>query len=917
MVGCKVIPVSYHRMLKSKLSDFLNGTGRETDTDKKRYGRVSKGENTTHNGMSGGAWSIPDDDIPEFYKLYCDYLRDNGPLHMTEKSTKIGAMRIDLDFIYAGEKEEHLHTQEQVVDFTKAYMGEVKKFLKIPDAVEIFVSEKPRPTYYRDKDRSKSGLHLVIPTLKTNRFVEEAIRMNLISRMPDFFPDLPLADEWRKVYDPSPLTHTNNWTLLGSKKKEGTPYQIKYILDWDPETGDMSIDNDVPLMTTPDLLKKMTVRSAPSEETAMTEWATDFLKNRLQNAEDNRMSGGAHPARGRQIARSEVMSRGSSPDNTAYRQSLTSDTLEYLTRHVFNLASTRYTEYKDWIDVGICLKNIHPELESVFLEFSKQDPRANDREITAKWNSFSWRSDGARLELRNLLKWSKMDNFNRYEEIEKSNIGRLVKEAAEAGTEHDVAQVVYAMFRDNFKCAQYGSNKWYRFDGNKWCQTDHGVALLKLLSEDVRKQFREGEKAMIIQSENAGTCICEGKEVNPNCELCKLEREKMKYINMQTKLKTVKFTENVMKMSRLLFLDEEFGQKLDENKNLIAFANGVFDTTSMEFRQGRPDDCISFSTKVFYDPEREYSTYECWAEIDKFLHDVQPDPTVRNYLVRQLCTCLRGGNDAQKFHILTGDGSNGKSMLTNLMGITMGDYAVKVPISLLTQGRAKSSAAAPEVMHMKGKRFATTQEPDEAVPLNTGLMKELASCEKMAYRGLYKDITEFEMQAKMYLSCNEKPKVGATDGGTWRRLCVVHWPSKFLANPTEAHHKPLDESIQQKVMSEEWATCFLAYLVAVYREGNGWRRLMPPESVLAYTNEYQEDSDVIARFIREFITIIPERERSEDNRTTTGQIYGVFQQWKRTNEITKGSTAELKKRLEAVHGSHPRNGWTSFRCENA
>jgi hypothetical protein len=76
----------------------------------------------------------------------------------------------------------------------------------------------------------------------------------------------------------------------------------------------------------------------------------------------------------------------------------------------------------------------------------------------------------------------------------------------------------------------------------------------------------------------------------------------MKYIGMQIKLKTCKFTENVMKMSRLLFLDEDFGKKLDENKNLIAFANGVFDSSTMEFRQGRPDDCISFSTKINYDP---------------------------------------------------------------------------------------------------------------------------------------------------------------------------------------------------------------------------------------------------------------------------------------------------------------------------
>jgi phage/plasmid-associated DNA primase len=144
---------------------------------------------------------------------------------------------------------------------------------------------------------------------------------------------------------------------------------------------------------------------------------------------------------------------------------------------------------------------------------------------------------------------------------------------------------------------------------------------------------------------------------------------------------------------------------------------------------------------------------------------------------------------------------------------------------------------------------------------------------------------------------------------------VVHWPSKFVANPTEPHHKPLDESIQQKVMSEEWATCFLAYLVALYREGNGWRKLPAPSKVMAYTNDYQEDSDAIARFIREYVTPLPEGEAGEN--VSTSMINGVFQQWKRTNEITKGSTAELKKRLETIYGPQPRNGWTSFRFDVA
>jgi phage/plasmid-associated DNA primase len=108
----------------------------------------------------------------------------------------------------------------------------------------------------------------------------------------------------------------------------------------------------------------------------------------------------------------------------------------------------------------------------------------------------------------------------------------------------------------------------------------------------------------------------------------------------------------------------------------------------------------------------------------------------------------------------------------------------------------------------------------------------------------------------------------------------------------------------------------LSYLVALYREGNGWRKLPAPEKVLVYTNEYQEDSDAIARFIREYVTPIPNDATSTDP-VTLSTINGVFQQWKRTNEISKGSTGELKKRLETAYGVQPRGGWTSFRFDFA
>jgi putative DNA primase/helicase len=279
-----------------------------------------------------------------------------------------------------------------------------------------------------------------------------------------------------------------------------------------------------------------------------------------------------------------------------------------------------------------------------------------------------------------------------------------------------------------------------------------------------------------------------------------------------------------------------------------------------------------------------------------------------------MSTCLSGGNEAQKFHILTGSGSNGKSMLMNLMATAMGDYTCKAPISLLTQGRNKSAAAAPELVRMKGRRFVTMQEPDEEVPLNTGLMKELASCEKITARDLYagsKQMIDFDIQARFHLACNEKPKINATDGGTWRRLVVIAFPSKFVANPVAPNEKPIDESLVQKMVGTEWATCFLSYLVAVYKEGNGWRKIVPPSKVMEYTNDYQEESDVIARFIREFVHA-PEPDAPPEL-VTTARMNQELKMWKQNNEIFKGSPAELKKRMEATYGKYPPSGWTSFR----
>jgi P4 family phage/plasmid primase-like protien len=904
-------------MPPTKLDLFLNGDP-DSQSETKRAGFiVQPGQNKkyTHQRFDDKSkmWCVPDEDMPKFRELYCADMNNGVGLYLTEKGTPVGQLRVDLDIKFDGKVEEHKHTPSQVLAFVKAYMEEAKKYLEIKENVEVYVLEKDYPTYDVTKKISASGIHLQIPSLKARAPVEQGIRRNLVKHMETFFPNLGFRNTWDDVYDKQPLTHTNMWMVLGSKKNEGLPYKIKYSIDWDHETGEVSIDETVPTFG-PELMERLSTRSRDSEETPLTEFGRANVHIPTER-EVVPISGGraVSAGRGRQATREDAgNSRGSSPGRN-YIAPLSEALLKYYEAHVKNLAEFRHTNYADWISVGQCLKNIHPDLLEVWLDFSsKYGDNFNPRETIAKWNSFGFRMDGLKLGVGSLRLWSREDNLDGYLDAEKQNVDRIIEESAQTSTEHDVARVVYAKYGDEFKCAKYGNNVWYQFDRHIWKETDHGIALQCRLSSDISKIYLDKEGVELANLRMTGDCA--HKESSPECQTCQAEKRKKAFSTMRLKLKTRAFKKNVMDECRELFLDETLANKLDENKNLIAFNNGVFDTLNLEFRDGRPEDYISFSTKIDYEPEREYTTYECWAEIDKFLKDVLPDQTVRNYFVHHMSTCLSGGNEAQKFHILTGSGSNGKSMLMNLMATAMGDYTCKAPISLLTQGRNKSAAAAPELVRMKGRRFVTMQEPDEEVPLNTGLMKELASCEKITARDLYagsKQMIDFDIQARFHLACNEKPKINATDGGTWRRLVVIAFPSKFVANPVAPNEKPIDESLVQKMVGTEWATCFLSYLVAVYKEGNGWRKIVPPSKVMEYTNDYQEESDVIARFIREFVHVL--EPGADPELVTTGRMNQELKMWKQNNEILKGSPAELKKRMEATYGKYPPSGWTSFR----
>jgi phage/plasmid-associated DNA primase len=151
---------------------------------------------------------------------------------------------------------------------------------------------------------------------------------------------------------------------------------------------------------------------------------------------------------------------------------------------------------------------------------------------------------------------------------------------------------------------------------------------------------------------------------------------------------------------------------------------------------------------------------------------------------------------------------------------------------------------------MKGRRCGVFQEADEGDRLNVGLMKEMTGGDLILCRDLFKgsaDMIQFKPQMKMILTCNQLPDVPSNDDGTWRRLRVIDFISKFIDNPTKPNEFKIDIQMKQKI--KQWAPAFISYLINVYlTQYKNKGPIKEPIEVMASTNQYKMENDTMTEF---------------------------------------------------------------------
>jgi P4 family phage/plasmid primase-like protien len=548
--------------------------------------------------------------------------------------------------------------------------------------------------------------------------------------------------------------------------------------------------------------------------------------------------------------------------------------------------------------VAFALKNTDDRL---FLSWIMLRSKASDFDydtipkLYQDWNRhYKVRRDG--ITKKSIIYWAKQDAYEDYIKVKQNTVDSFIEDTLTGTNEFDLAMVLYQMFKDKYVCSSLVNKQWYIFKNHRWEQ-DKGMTLRLAISKDMFNEYQKKQQQYMLELP---------KYEESDDKLKDIQNKIKRLSTVSVLLKKTSDKNNIIREAMELFYDNEFIKNMDANKYLMCFTNGVVDFKQKVFREGYPQDYITKTTNIPYVVLDEAKHKVQMDQITLFMKQLFPIESLNQYMWEHLSSCLIGTNMNQTFNIYCGSGSNGKSLLTDLMSHTLGEYKGTVPITLVTEKRGNIGGTSSEVMQLKGIRYAVMQEPSKDSKINEGVMKELTGGDPIQGRALYCDSEIFEPQFKLVVCTNSLFEFGSNDDGTWRRIRKCDFVSKFIDedetyNDDTKYIFPKDKGLKEKLPL--WAPIFASMLVNISFSSEG--NVKDCDIVLESSNKYRQGQDHISAFVTEMVA------KEEGKTIGKRAISQTFQLWFQENngrrKIPKAS--ELHDYMDKKFGKSKNNKW--------
>lgn len=328
------------------------------------------------------------------------------------------------------------------------------------------------------------------------------------------------------------------------------------------------------------------------------------------------------------------------------------------------------------------------------------------------------------------------------------------------------------------------------------------------------------------------------------------------------------FVKGIISFLPMLYLDVELDDKIDANNMLFAFKNKVYDVNMETFRDIEKNDYILRNTG--YDAPDRITDYKI---VDDLIMSIFEDREVADYYL--LITALSIiTNKFEKLYILTGNGRNGKGVLSSIVEKALGNYYLTGANDLLT---IKDESKNETLAKSTGIRYLSISEPaednDKELKFNVSTVKKLTGRDKISTRALYKNSIEFVPQFTMFVSCNKQPSIDETNDAIKNRFRFIHFPFTFVENPKLPHERQLDVSLKDKINDDtNYRDTMICYLLDIVSKNQDIKKINEPEKCKAFTKTYFDNEDDVGNFIEKYF----ERTTNPDDKIRPLEIFQMF-----------------------------------------
>jgi P4 family phage/plasmid primase-like protien len=280
----------------------------------------------------------------------------------------------------------------------------------------------------------------------------------------------------------------------------------------------------------------------------------------------------------------------------------------------------------------------------------------------------------------------------------------------------------------------------------------------------------------------------------------------------------------------------------DQDNHILNTENGILDLKSFELQNHDPNKLISKSVGYAYDEDAVCPRFI------KFLNEIfDNDQELIVYIQRLMGYCLTGSMREKSFYIFWGPvGDNGKSVLTSVLRMLLGEYAATASINTFLYARNEHSAR-DDLAVLRGARVIIMSEPEENARFAIGLIKNWTGRNPVTCRHLYGSLFTYDPTGKLIVETNIKPRIYERTEAAWDRVHLIPFE---VSIPKAQQDKDLEQVLEEELPGIlNWALDGLREYVRM----NG---LHPTIKMRIQTVQYRSENDSAKMFYDDLCTAI-------------------------------------------------------------